>query len=117
MSGEPFVRFAAFLLSVYKFKSMTKSNVLFVELQTSLTDGRAFDALIPGKRKDMMGRAVEFKQSELAEYLANTQAAITAATSEGGEIVGLPIDRLNPRGSKMDAHRTRVNKRRHSAVF
>lgn len=74
---------------------MSKTNVLFVELQSPLTDGRAFDALVPGEHIDMLGREVQFKKSELADYVANTQKAIDAATSESGEVVGLPIDTLN----------------------
>jgi len=63
----------------------------YIEL-AQLTDGKPFDALVPGTFIDMLGRKVIFKKNELNTYLKNTLAAIAATTTESGEVVGLPID-------------------------
>jgi hypothetical protein len=72
---------------------MTKTNALFIELETA--QGKAFDAFAPGKFTDMLGREIEFKAGDLADYVANTQAAIDATIGESGEVAGLPIDAQN----------------------
>ena len=74
---------------------MMRSNVLFIELESALVEGRAFDALVSGSYTDMLGREIEFKAGELTDFVANTQAAIDATKAESGEIVGLPIDARN----------------------
>jgi len=72
------------------------TNALFHELGAEgLTDGRMFDALVAGTYTDMLGRVVEFKKKELAEYVSNTQQASEATRTESGDIVGLPIDSRN----------------------
>jgi hypothetical protein len=43
----------------------------------------------------MLGREIEFKAGDLADYVANTQAAIDATIGESGEVAGLPIDAQN----------------------
>ena len=68
------------------------TNVLFIELQSALSDGSAFDALVSGTYTDMMGREIEFKADGLQDFVSNTRLAIEATRTEGGEVVGLPID-------------------------
>ena len=83
------------MLPVGAHISMTsKTNTLFIELE-SLADGRAFDALVAGKYTDMLGREIEFKLSELGDFVENTKLAIEATRAESGDIVGLPIDDRN----------------------
>lgn len=72
---------------------MPNSGFLFAELnELALTDGKMFDGLAVGSFRDMFGREVTFKTSELDEYLANTLAGIEATKTDSGELVGLPID-------------------------
>jgi len=73
--------------------STLRDKFLFTELSTdALSAGRWFDGLAAGTFTDMHGREVTFKPAEFAEYVANTKAAIAATQTEGGEVVGLPID-------------------------
>ncbi len=71
---------------------MTKltSNIHFIEL--ALSDGAAFDALVPGTFTDMLGREVTISPSDLSKIVDNTIEAISAAVTKSGEVVGLPID-------------------------
>ena len=71
------------------------SNVLFIELEAPLTDGKAFDAFAPGMYKDMLGRPVEFEKGEVPDYVANTKLAIESTRGESGIVAGLPIDAMN----------------------
>ncbi|HEY4722119.1 MAG TPA: hypothetical protein VII92_09750 [Anaerolineae bacterium] len=72
---------------------MTHSHFVFAQLSVSnLTPGKAFDGLTVVETHDMNGRSVKVEPADLAIYLKNTQAAIAAAKSATGEIVGLPID-------------------------
>ncbi len=69
------------------------ANIFLTELaEDALSDGKAFDAVAFGIFKDMLGREIELSPDDADEYIANTQAAIDATTTEGGELVGLPID-------------------------
>lgn len=71
-------------------------NFIFTELSADvLTAGHAFDGLAVGEFVDMHGQKVRFKPDELAEYVANTLAAIAATRAESGELAGLPIDANN----------------------
>jgi hypothetical protein len=66
---------------------------LFTELaDDALTDGRAFDGVAFGTFSDMYGREITLEADDAAAFVANTQAAIAATTTESGELVGLPID-------------------------
>lgn len=81
------------LKAMYKREGMEtpmSNGVLFVELTEA--NLKAFDGLAPGKFVDMRGRAVEFSPSDFPAYIENTQAVIESTKTEGGEIVGLPID-------------------------
>ncbi len=69
---------------------------LFADLAApDLVNGKTFDALAPGKFVDMYGRKLEIKTGDLEQYAENTRRAIDATKTEGGEIVGLPIDAFN----------------------
>lgn len=75
----------------------TISEVLYAEL-AALTNGKPFDGFTHtrgGEFVDKFGRIVKIKKSELAQYIKNTKAAIAAATTDSGEVVGLPIDSDN----------------------
>lgn len=68
-----------------------KSNqFLFVEL--AIEANKPFDGVAPGDFVDMWGREVEIKASDFPKYLENTKDAIEHTRTEGGEVVGLPID-------------------------
>lgn len=72
-------------------------HVLFYEFQEgeddpALSDGKFFDALAPGVYRDMFGREVEFKASELPTYARNTERVINSTKGESGRVLGLPID-------------------------
>ncbi len=72
---------------------MAHRNFIFSQLSAdNLLPGRAFDGLTVVETLDMSGRPVTVTAAELPLYLANTQAAIKAAVSQSGELVGLPID-------------------------
>lgn len=74
-------------------ESMMHNRFFFTELtEDALIEGKPFDGMVAGTFTDMLGRKFEFKEEELSEYAENTQAVITATETEGGEIVGLPID-------------------------
>jgi Mu-like prophage I protein len=72
-----------------KEKGMS-ADFVFVEL--SGVEAKAIDGLAVGKFVSMSGDEVEFSQDDLPAYIANTQAVIDSTKTEGGEIVGLPID-------------------------
>ena len=68
-------------------------SFLLTELQAeALTEGKAFDGFVAGDFIDAHGRRILVEESELEDYAANTQAAIDETVTEGGELVGLPID-------------------------
>jgi hypothetical protein len=67
-----------------------QSNFSFTELSGDL---KAIDGLAVGKFTAMSGDEVEFKAEELQDYIDNTNAIIESTKTEGGEIVGLPIDK------------------------
>jgi hypothetical protein len=67
-----------------------KNNFLFVDLAEF--GGKIFDGVAAGDWIDRLGRKVKIKASELPEIVKNTVAAIESATTETGELVGLPID-------------------------
>ena len=67
------------------------TDLFYIDLSL-LKLGKIFDAVVPGTFIDMLGRKVTFKKADLQKYVKNTQAAIKAATTESGEVVGLPID-------------------------
>ena len=69
----------------------TMDGLFYIDLAL-LKLGKIFDAVVPGTFVDMLGRKVTFKKSDLQKYVKNTQEAIEAATTESGEVVGLPID-------------------------
>jgi 2'-5' RNA ligase len=70
-----------------------ESGFVFSELGAdALADGRPFDAMASGTFTDMYGRSIKIEAKDLPEFVANTQAAIQAARTESGELVGLPID-------------------------
>jgi len=72
---------------------MTITPLLLTELQSdSLTEGKAFDGFVAGDFVDAHGRRILVEEDELQEYADNTQAAIDETVTEGGELVGLPID-------------------------
>lgn len=64
-------------------------NFLFVDVSEF---SKVFDGLAAGNWKDRLGRKVEIELSALPEIVKNTAAAIESATTETGELVGLPID-------------------------
>ncbi len=73
--------------------TIDRTPFLLTELQSdSLTEGKAFDGFVAGDFVDMHGRRILVEEDELQEYAANTQAAIDETVTEGGELVGLPID-------------------------
>ena len=65
-------------------------DVLFAEL--SLTPGKAFDGLAIGTFTAMMGEKIKITKQDLAAIVTNTKKVIQSTMSEGGELVGLPID-------------------------
>jgi hypothetical protein len=68
-------------------------HFLFTELaEDALTDGRAFDGVAFGTFRDMLGREITLEADDAESFVVNTQAAIDATHTEGGELVGLPID-------------------------
>jgi len=67
---------------------MSDNDILFVDL--SLVEGKDFDGMAEGKFTDMYGREVELEG--LSDYLDNTLENLEATRTEGGELVGLPID-------------------------
>lgn len=73
------------------------SNLLFVEL--SLEDvsnsGRYIDGVAPGTFTDMHGRVVTIEKTSMSELVRNTLEMIESTRSEGGELVGLPVDGNN----------------------
>lgn len=76
--------------------TLTTSADMLVDMQSQTAQpGKPFDGMRAGSFVDMYGRSVTFDGKELAEYVANTKAAIAATRSESGEIVGLPIDAQN----------------------
>ena len=80
-------------LALESIKDMSRSHFIFSQLSVdNLAPGKAFDGLTVVETLDMNGRPVTVTAAELPLYLANTQAAIKAAVSQSGELVGLPID-------------------------
>ena len=57
-----------------------------------LTESAPFDGMAFGSFTDMLGRDVDLKASDGAEFIVNTLDAIEATRTESGELVGLPID-------------------------
>ena len=83
-------------MSMWKDKGKEKkkdmqTDFTFTELAAS--DLKAIDGLAAGKFTAMSGDEVEFKAEDLEAYVANTNAIIESTKTEGGEIVGLPIDK------------------------
>jgi len=70
-----------------------KNETRYIELTTAvLEEGKWFDGLAAGEFIDMWGRQVEIKPEDMPEFLANTLQALEATQTDGGELVGLPID-------------------------
>ena len=67
------------------------SQFLFVELIIGETS-KPFDGVAPGEFVDMWGREVDIEAKDFPKYLENTIDAIAHSVTEGGEVVGLPID-------------------------
>jgi len=72
-------------------EEMSQTDFTFTELAAS--DLKAIDGLAAGKFTAMSGDEVEFKAEDLQAYVDNTNAIIESTKTEGGEIVGLPIDK------------------------
>jgi len=68
-----------------------KRGFSFTEL--SVNDLKKIDGLAAGTFVSMTGDEVTFKPEELQIYIDNTMKIIQSTTTEGGEIVGLPIDK------------------------
>lgn len=75
-------------------ENIMRDHVLFIKL-ADLVEGQPFDGLVAGTFVAMSGRKIEIPAEDLPEYLANTLGAIEATRTEGGEVVGLPIDIQN----------------------
>jgi len=72
------------------------TNLFMIDLAgVDLTEGQPFDGMAFGEFIDMMGREVELSIDDADTFVTNTQAAIDATKTEGGELVGLPIDAGN----------------------
>ena len=73
-----------------------KTAFIFVDLSTEFSSGagklKPIDGLSVGTFTSMWGDKVEFKPEELEKYASNTKRVINSTKTEGGEIVGLPID-------------------------
>lgn len=75
----------------------TIKDFLQVKL-AALVDGKPFDGFTHthgDEFVDMRGQEIKIEKSELKTYVKNTKAKILSASTDGGEIVGLPIDSLN----------------------
>lgn len=69
---------------------------MLTDLQTQETQpGKPFDGMRAGSFVDMRGTPVTFAEKDLAVFVSNTNAAIAATRTPGGEVVGLPIDAQN----------------------
>jgi hypothetical protein len=69
-------------------------NILFSKLAIG-DPSQPFDGMAAGDFVDMYGRPVHIAAEDLPAYVANTQRNIEATRTEGGEVIGLPIDCLN----------------------
>jgi len=63
-------------------------DFLFAELSGT----KPFDGMASGKFTDFSGRSVEIKAEDLPAIVEKTKLAIASTVTEGGEVVGLPID-------------------------
>lgn len=70
-----------------------RSDFVYVDL--SAYSGKPFDGLASGTFTDMWGQEVKIDEADLAIITQNTNAAIQFTKTEGGEVVGLPIDASN----------------------
>lgn len=64
-------------------------NFIFVDLASGVP---SFDGMAAGSFTDMHGKKVTFAPGELSAYIDNTREVLESTRTEGGEIVGLPID-------------------------
>lgn len=72
---------------------MPLTAFLFTDVKDFSAIGlKPIDGLSAGTFTSMWGDVVEFKAEELETYAANTKRVINSTKTEGGEIVGLPID-------------------------
>lgn len=70
-----------------------KTAFIFVDVELSAGGAtKPIDGLSAGVFTSMWGDKVEFKAEELEEYASKTKKVIRSTQTEGGEIVGLPID-------------------------
>lgn len=71
-----------------------KTAFIFVDVELSAAGGalKPIDGLSVGTFTSMWGDKVEFTPDELEEYASKTNKVISSTKTEGGEIVGLPID-------------------------
>ncbi len=70
-----------------------QTNFSFTELSVKIEDLKKIDGLAAGTFTSMSGAEVTFHPKDLATYIENTRAIIASTTTEGGEVVGLPIDK------------------------
>jgi hypothetical protein len=77
--------------------SSTAGDFLYVELSAlgGVAEGKPFEAVSVGTFYDMHGRGFSLDSADLKAIVENTSAAIASSKTEGGEIVGLPIDKTN----------------------
>jgi hypothetical protein len=70
-----------------------KTAFIFIEVsEFSAGALKPIDGLSAGTFTSMWGDKVEFKPEELEEYASKTKRVISSTKTEGGEVVGLPID-------------------------
>ena len=72
-----------------------KTGFVFVDIdmkEFSSSGLKPIDGLSAGKFISMWGDEVEFKAEDLQAYADNTKRVIKSTETEGGEVVGLPID-------------------------
>lgn len=69
-----------------------KTGFVFVDMKDFAVGLKPIDGLSAGKFTSMWGDETEFKAEELEEYAKNTNRVIKSTETEGGELVGLPID-------------------------
>jgi hypothetical protein len=67
----------------------------FIYVDLSAYSGRPFDGLASGTFTDMWGQEVKITEADLELIARNTSEAIQFTKTEGGEVVGLPIDASN----------------------